>query len=217
MSNVSNAEASSAEPMDFYDLAAKFAEETSTSDQPHRLLKIWARRFPEHAADLAAIAYARLAEPTEKPGTASVFDQDAVVQSAKRVLDRFSFVSAQITSISGVANALGISAKALADHLRIDVVLLAKLEQRLLEVQSIPASLINCLAEVLNRTASDIVAYLAGPPRLSLSADYKSVRPPSVSDSDRQTFAEALSSSRTISAENRIYWENEISKVRHSQ
>ena len=63
MTEMDQSDTQQAKGLDFYDLAAKFAEESSTSDRPHRLLKRWAHLFPEHAADLAAIAYARLIDP----------------------------------------------------------------------------------------------------------------------------------------------------------
>jgi hypothetical protein len=215
MSSTDNSEVTSAAPIDFYDLAAKFVEETSTSDQPHRLLKLWARRFPEYASDLAALAYARLAEPKVASEEASQLDEDAVVQSARRILSKFGQTRRPITSIIAAANLKGINPHSLAARLRIDIPILAKLEQRLLDISSIPGVLIDKLAGEIGQARADIVYYLSSTPRLANDADYRADQPPSLQNYKPQSFEDALSASKMISPDNRKYWQEQIDLERH--
>ncbi len=211
MTEMDQSDTQQAKGLDFYDLAAKFAEESSTSDRPHRLLKRWAHLFPEHAADLAAIAYARLIDPDSVSEHASVVDEQEILGSVQRVLDRFKTNTLPLTSLVAAANKAGLTPHDLAADLRIDIPLVAKLEQCLLDVSSIPSILIDRLSKIIGSTSSDVFSYLSGPPRLAANAAYKSKKAPSVSD--KQSFADALESSRMISAENRDYWREYLDDV----
>jgi len=215
MSNSNSSESEMTGYSDFYDLAAKFAEETSTSEHPHRLLKLWAHRFPEHAADLAAIAYARLIEPDAPGRVATPVDEQSIMLSAQRVLERLTSAKKPLTSLTAEASKSGVNHLAFVEILRIDIPLLAKLEQRLLQVKTIPSTLIETIASTIGRTSSEVVAYLSGSPQLASSAHYKSNQPPTVGEGDKQTFGDALKSSPKISSENRKYWQDQIRQTEH--
>jgi hypothetical protein len=217
MSDIDSTDEDSATNVDFYDLAAKFTEETSRSSQPHRLLKIWAHRFPEHAADLAAIAYARLAQPAAGTNLATAADGQVVVESAKRLLDRFHTTPKPLNSIVTEALSSGLAQGELAKQLRVDIPLLAKLEQRLLDVSTIPSRLIHQLATSINRTSADVITYLSSPPRLAMNADYKSKRTPEVDTERRQSFVDAVKQSRMLSVGDREYWLDELTDSETAQ
>jgi hypothetical protein len=197
------------EQVDFYDVAARFTEEASSSKQPHRLLKVWAHRYPEYAADLAAVAYAHLVEPNVDLQTAANLDSSSVVAAAQRVLNRFSTPATPLKSIIQVLADKGLKQKNFADSLHIDIPLLAKLEQRLLEVASIPDILIKQLASGIGRTKADIIAYLSQAPTLAPEGRYKSGQTPTVPPT-RQNFLDAIEKSSILASDQKEYWRSEV-------
>jgi hypothetical protein len=210
MSNTEQTETQATRPLDFYDVASKITEEASSVTQPYKLLKAWTERYPEYAADLTSLAYARAAEPASDNAVVLDIDEAAVISSARVVLERLNGAPAPLNTLSGPAKAIGISTKALAELLRLDLPMFAKLEQRLFELNSIPAALIENVAAAINRSTADVIAYLASPPKLAAGASYKSQQAPSVMGAAQQDFAEALKSSKSISEDNREYWSKEI-------
>ena len=110
--------------------------------------------------------------------------------------------------------ARGLDVPTLADALRLDRLLLGRLEQRVLEAATIPVSLVRQIAAILEREISEVAAFLRGAPRLPAQAHFRSTRAPSLAApagaSPQTSFAEAVQAARNLSADDKAYWRGEI-------
>ena len=93
--------------------------------------------------------------------------------------------AAPIADLVQAAKAQGLTAKALAAQIGIGLPLVAKLNQRLIRLATLPDELINRMAEALQTSGEQVRAYLARPATLSAAAQYKSDGVPSVSPMQR--------------------------------
>lgn len=179
-------------------------------------LRTWIERYPEHRRALIDWA-------TEEPVVEAHFqvvqpDPQAEARSlaiGKQVLAemRASYFAQRtavaeqksaITDLVHAAKAQGLTAKVLAAKLGIGLTLMAKLNQRLLQIATLPDTLIERLAVELKTGAAEIRAYLARPATLASAAQYKSDGVPQVAQTE--TFKEALRVCNDMTAEEKQFW-----------
>ncbi len=97
-----------------------------------------------------------------------------------------------ITSIISRAESVLGSSATLAQTLEVGQSLLLKLDRRMIQFGTIPAAFLQVLADKLQLSRAAIDDYLQMPPRLALSADYKSRKRP---EATTQTFDQAMAAS----------------------
>jgi hypothetical protein len=198
--------------IDFYDIAARFTEESVKADRPQLILKQFAHLYPQHALDLAAISYARLVGLDKDTYASRAEEEAALIATARRLVSGASSEPSLLISLAAAATAIGFSPHQFAEALRVDLPLLAKLEQRLLIATSIPDTLMHLVAVVLQRSVDEVRAYFMAPPQLAVNARYKSKTRPSVSEANKQSFEQALSASRSLKGEDKSFWLDELKK-----
>ena len=205
-------------------LLAEFTDALAAAPARTAVVKEYARRYPAQEAEFlrAALQETLLGPP---PTDAPALSPEAVpvMQAGLRVLEsRRPYIAqaaaafapappalAPLRGLRAEAQTRGLDAPALAACARIDVTLLAKLDQRLLRAASVPRALVDALADALHRPAADIVAFLRGPAQLALHAQYKARATPRVSAP--QDFADALRAVPVLPPDDRAYWRNQIS------
>ena len=107
----------------------------------------------------------------------------------------------RIEGLLVTAKRLGLDAPALANKTGLSVVLVTKLDRRLIRPVSVPQRVFKLLAEALN-TAVDLVAgYLQQSPMLATEASFRAKENPHIQE--QQDFFEAVRSDRSISEERR--------------
>src|SRR5579859_228943 len=141
-------------------------------------LRLWLARVPAYADTLvewttdAALTECADALP-EDPALVA-----RTVEIGERSLSAFrdrkaAHTQPALTSLKEAAARRGITLKTLADSLELGLPLVAKLEQRLLRLESLPARLIDRLADSLQVSTRQVRAYLGQPPKLSSAALYR--------------------------------------------
>lgn len=184
---------------DVYEVVQAFAAASEAAPDDRALLRQWTRRFPQFADDLSALAYARFAFGWSL--------DDAVEDAAAPE-------KTPLTDLVADAKACGLTPADFARALRLDTVLLARLNQRLLDAAGLPRALAEGIAQTLDRSFDEVAAYLRGGPRLASGAHYRARKAPAVTAEagPRQTFAEALQAAASLSADDKTYWLTEMEK-----
>ena len=117
----------------------------------------WSERYPALGRDFARVAASHFAGET--PDTTGDAPTESRLLFALRQRKKAYFAVAALTSL--VDKERGITAAKLASALELPLAFVAKLNQRLFHAATIPATLINRLAETVGRGADEIAAYLA--------------------------------------------------------
>jgi hypothetical protein len=107
----------------------------------------------------------------------------------------------EIESILSSAKKLGLEAPGLADATGLSVVLVMKLDRRLIDFGSIPEKILDVLASALHTATAVVTKYLQQPPVLAMGARFRANENPKVSEP--QNFFDAVRSDRSISEERR--------------
>jgi hypothetical protein len=132
----------------------------------------------------------------------------ARAESVRARMQKATQAARAIISIVESAKHRGLAVPELAQRLRLSALEITKLNQRLIRPETIPAALVSRLAEVLNQSVEAVAQYLRFPPTLSAQASYKSEAAPRIAE--QIDFADALESSRALSAEDRAYWKEQV-------
>ncbi len=180
---------------DVDDVLMAFTEARAAAPDDKTLLRLWTARYPDCADDLIAVDYARFAAGM------TLLDalEDGLVSQPP------------LTSLVLEAAARGFDAARFAQSLRLDRLLLGRLEQRVLDAATLPISLVQQIARILERRPDEIAAYLRGGPRLAAQAHFRARRAPVLSsEAERPSFAQALQRSQNLSDADRAYWQAEI-------
>ena len=187
-----------------------------------RLLREWTARYPSLAGEIITVDHARLAAGltltdalADGPEDAEITAIAAGVLTAQR---RARDAKPPLVSLLDEAKARGLDAPQLAKTLRLDRLLLGRLEQRALDTATVPLALVRRIGQVLGRSADEVALFLRGETRLPASAHFYARRAPSVqaapalassASAPPPSFAEAVAGSRTLSADDKAYWEVE--------
>ena len=197
------------------DVLMAFTEARTAAPDDKALLRLWTARYPACADALIAVDYARFAAGMTLGDTVEDGLEDAGAAAAGReALAAWRTASAPkppLTSLLSDAAARGFDAARLAEVLRLDRLLLGRLEQRLLDAATVPVRLVRQIAQVLERSPDEVASYLRGGPRLAAQAHFRARRAPALSSSaERPSFAQALAAGSSLSEEDRAYWQGEI-------
>ncbi len=178
---------------DVYEVVQAFAAALDARPDDRTLLTRWTARYPRFSEDLIAFGYARFAfgwslnDPVE---------------------DELEPAKVPLTSLVEEAKTYGYTPQQFARTLRLDTPLLTRLNQRLLDVGTVPRTLIHQMARLLDRSLEEITVYLSQPPRLAAGAQYKAKQAPMVRESSAPpSFADALD---RLPLEDRDYWRAQI-------
>lgn len=185
---------------DVYDVTLAFDQALSANPQDHAQLTRWTARFPQFVEELTDVGYARFAFGLTLTDPVEEYSVGPALMP--------------LTNLIEEAKTRGLDAAQFAQRLRIDKLILGKLNRRNLDVFSLPRTLVEHLAQTLERSRDEITAYLNGEMRLA-QAHYKSKQAPSIvaeANTPKQTFAEALESGAQISEEDKAFWRTEISQ-----
>jgi hypothetical protein len=106
-----------------------------------------------------------------------------------------------IESLLSSAKQLGLDAPALADKTGLSVVLVTKLDRRLIAHLRVPEKVFEVLANALRVTSEAISAYLEQPPALATEARFRAKENPRIQE--QQDFFEAVRTDKSISEERR--------------
>jgi len=107
-----------------------------------------------------------------------------------------------IENILSCAKKLGLDAPGLADATGLSVVLVTKLDRRLIDYGSIPAKIFDVLANALHATTALVSEYLQQPPALAVEARFRADENPKIPE--QQNFFDAVRSDKSISEQRRI-------------
>ena len=207
------------EPEETDDVLMAFAAAREAAPDDKTLLRSWTNRYPQFADALIAVDYARLMTGMTLTDALDDGPEDAEIMALGREIIQAQRQAAKphaarppLTSLVSDAAARGLDAGAVASALRLDRLLLGRLEQRLLDAATLPMSLVRQIAQMLGRSSDEVAAYLRGGPRLAMQAQYRASRAPSLpaSEATQLSFAEALQGGQNMSEEDKAYWQSEI-------
>ena len=201
-------------------LAFTYARDAAPGDKT--LLREWTARYPAIADELVTVDHARIAagltltgDIADGPESAEITAVAGDILAARR---RAREARTPLTSLLDEAKAKGLDAPRFAQALRLDRLLLGRLERRALDTATVPLALVRQIGQVLGRSADEVALFLRGGTRLPASAHFYARRAPSVqaapapalSDpAPAPSFADAVAGSRTLSADDKAYWEAE--------
>ncbi len=220
------------EPEDSDAILLAFAYARADAPGDKTLLREWAARYPAMTEELVTVDYARLAAGMTLTDTLDDGAEDPQITAlgadiiAARRQARES--KPPLTSLLGEAAARGLDGPQLAGVLRLDRLIVSRLERRTMDAATLPLALVRQIGTVLGRSAGEVADFLRGGPRLPASAHFLSRRAPAMpkrsapapaplssqppsggSPALPPSFTEALQSSRNLSAEDKAYWQAE--------
>jgi hypothetical protein len=108
----------------------------------------------------------------------------------------------EIESILSSAKKLGLDALGLADATGLSVVLVMKLDRRLIDFRSIPEKIFGVLATALHAATAVVAEYLRQPPVLATEARFRANENPKVPEP--QDFFDAVRSDKSVSEDRRV-------------
>ncbi len=164
----------------------------------------WSGRHPRLGRDFARLAAQNFAggdtAPENDPLTA-----ERLGRIARNTLLRYKAAYLGADALTALIDKeRGITAARLSEATRLPVPFIAKLNQRLFTLASLPPALIGRLAETVGRTADEVAAFLAGPPMLARNAAYRSDDAPTVAA--QEDFVAALRADGSVTAEARAIY-----------
>lgn len=212
---------------DSSEILRAFTEARAAAPGDKTLLREWAARYPSFADEIITADYARFAAGLtltdaleDGPEDTEFTAMGAEALAARRQAQA---QKPPLTSLLTEAQARGMDGPALAQALRLDRLIVARLEQRALDAATIPLALVRQIGAVLERSTDDVALFLRGGPRLAASAHYRSRRAPSVAAAPAPasraplsspalppSFQQAVADSRSLSADDKAYWQAEV-------
>lgn len=178
----------------------------------HTSLVEWIRRYPYYERELTEFT-ADWTLLTRLPTSTAAQDveDDVLVLRGMSIVQQLLYAQEQakapITPLKGLvqeAAQRGLSFQKLAEHTRMSLSLLRKLDRRLIRFTTIPNQVIVILALVLQRESSVIADYLNGPASLPMDASYHAEQAPTLAEPE--DFFEAVRRDMAMPLELREYW-----------
>lgn len=182
----------------------------------------WSARYPQFAAELRDAALSLVVNGPAQEEFAEDADTKRYLQYAgnhyrKQAAAQLAYAEPKSghmmvaesaspfhADLLGMAHHAGLSASDLASRLNLGLPEIAKLSQRLFLASTIPALLIERLASAVKSTVQSISDYLALPPTLVLSADFKARSAPQVPE--QASFADSIRMAEHLTLEQREFW-----------
>lgn len=197
---------------DVYEATLAFDRALGAAPNDRTLLRRWAARFPTFEDDFVTVGFSRyaLGQALTDPLADYDADYDADYEAAP--------ARPPLTGLASEAEARGLSVAAVAQTLRMDRTLLLRLDQRVLEAWTLPAALIDRLAQALERTTDEIRAYLSAPPKLASGTHYRArIAPKMVQERGilqspvrQPSFADEVRRNSKMSDEDKAFWLAEV-------
>jgi hypothetical protein len=192
------------------DLAAAFFEdERARGLSVADALRSATVAHPESATFLADYAYSVAAVDVlpDSPDDTRLAEMIAA-RSAKILGERFA-ATAKFPGILASAKAKGLDLLSLSKSLGMARSVLVKLDRRLIAAATVPTLALERIASALGCTAAALAAYLAGPPTLAASANYRASEAPDITALPREAFADAIATAvgaREMTADDAKQW-----------
>ena len=206
-------------------LAFTYARDAAPSDRT--LLREWTAQYPAMADEMITVDHARFAagltltgELADGPADAEITALGTQVLSARRTARK---AKPPLLSLLDEAKTKGLDVSQLAVTLRLDRLLLGRLERRALDTATVPLALVRQIGQVLGRSADEVAVFLRGEIRLPAQAHFYAHRTPSAQSapapaSSRSpapppsgpSFADAVAGSRNLSADDKAHWLAEV-------
>jgi transcriptional regulator with XRE-family HTH domain len=174
-----------------------------------RPLADWITAYPDHAEALvlwsveAPITDCALHAPEDPAADARVLALGRQVLAEMRARQTAA-APARLESLLETAKKQGLTPKTLAERLGVGLSLVAKLQQRHLRFATIPAELIQRMADALQVSADQVRDYLRQSPTLAAGASYKSDGVPQTTG--QEDFAQAIRNCRELTEEQKGFW-----------
>lgn len=212
------------EAEDSDEILRAFSDARDAAPGDKRLLREWTAQYPALADEIITVDYVRFAAGMtltdaleDSPEDPEVMAMEAEALAARR---QARAAKPPLTSLLAEAQARGMDGPQLAAVLRLDRMIVARLEQRALDAATIPLALVRQIGAVLARPVGDVALFLRGGPRLAAAAHYRSRKAPSVkaapasfaplsSPAPPTSFQQAVAGSRNLSANDKAYWQAE--------
>ena len=169
----------------------------------------WIARYPDSAeeltrwsADAPVMDYAESLPDDAHADARSLAIGKQVLQELRSRMT--SPIARPLVSLKESAQNTGINLRTLASRLGLGLPLIMKLEYRHLQVASLPMSLIQQVAEILQVSSDQVRAYLTQSPTLAPGASYKSDNVPQVSN--QEEFAQAVHACSDMNEDQKARW-----------
>ena len=184
---------------------SKFADAIDSGESID--LAKWTELYPKHAAEIVKLAQFKFETtlPDMVQEEAAQWDA-AVLARADAVRQRMQAVAVQasLNSILIAAKGVGLSPLSLAELLQIGVLVLQRLDRRIIRPETIPSRLKNSLADAIRVSRNQLDLFLSMPPRLAANANYRAKITPTAAN--QQSFTEVIISSPDMSSDLKSYW-----------
>ncbi len=181
---------------------------------PNSPVDEWIRRYPEFERELIdfAASWSLMKSLPPEPGAEQVDEETLVLRGmsvVQNLLHRHSAESAPgsvapFESLIAEGRERGFEPRRLAHAVGLGDSLLRKLDRRLIAYTTIPQELISRLAQVVQREATTVTAYLGQDPILGAATEHRSEQAPIVMD--MEDFFDAVRADPTISREHAEHW-----------
>ncbi|MDE0198414.1 MAG: hypothetical protein OXK78_09480 [Caldilineaceae bacterium] len=181
---------------------------------PNEPLDEWIRRYPEYEQEIIEFA-ANWSLMKSMPPTpdAEEVDQDTLVLRGMSVVQnllhtKFSEDDSEpvvpFASLIEEGQACGLDPNQFARAAGLGILLLRKLDRRLIRYASIPQGVIEGLAAAIHSKAAVVAAYLQQGPTFATAAEHRSEQAPALTD--QEDFFDAVHADRTIDPEHAARW-----------
>lgn len=164
----------------------------------------WIAANPAHSAELIQWAADEAVAESAAVYSASPTAEARAIEIGRQAAARMrAQTAAPVRSLLTLAQQQNLDTDALAERLSLSEPLIMKLERRLLRVATVPAQLIQSVAETLRVTAQQIQAYLALPAALANKVSYRSETVPQAMQQD---FAQAVRNDYELTDDQKQFW-----------
>lgn len=173
-------------------------------------LATWIRHYPKYARDLAEFAEAwALSKWLPAVPESTTVDEARLVERGLDVVRGLRARSAPqpapaIPGLLAEAKAQGLTIQQLAERAGLGVILVRKLDRRLIRFATIPREAVEALAAVLGREVSAVVAYLQGGATFAAASSYLAEQAPALAEPE--DFFAAVRADTTMPEERRQSW-----------
>tara|TARA_R110002072_G_scaffold265241_1_gene424140 strand:+ start:4378 stop:5037 length:660 start_codon:yes stop_codon:yes gene_type:complete len=203
--------------LDLYDVLSEYA---SQPEEPsHAELVQWIKRYPQFRQELTELTLAWTLQDELPPAeNAEEVDTETLVLWGMSVVEDILHqqgTAAQVRvatspdsgveSLLAAADKVGLNLPGLADRCNLSISIMVKLNRRLIEISSIPAELVQQIANALRLTSANVNAYFQRPTASASGAYYRASSRPVLS-SAKANFFEVVRADLGLSDTQRVHW-----------
>ncbi len=169
-------------------------------------LKTWIAQYPQYTQEF--ISWAANAPLLARPenGTTDPDLEAQVIEigtkTLMQALERTHLAADAMHNLLDQGKKIGLQPQELAVKIGVGRMLLARLNQCLIQAETIPVSIISKLAETLEVQFETVQVYLSGPARLSTAVNYKADQVPRAGE--KRSFQAAVEASTDLTHEEKM-------------